>query len=113
MSIRRRDFVKTGAGAAIGATLWPGNLAAGGGATRPARKVRLGFIGVGGRGTWLLRLALQRDDCEVKAVCDIKPERVERARDLVKQAHGDTRPAVSATARRISSTSSTGTTWTR
>ncbi|UCC72527.1 MAG: Gfo/Idh/MocA family oxidoreductase [Gemmatimonadota bacterium] len=88
MPIRRRDFIKTGAGAAIGASLWPNALVAGG----PGRdkKVRLGFVGVGGRGTWLLSLALQRDDCEVKAVCDVKPDRVERARNMVKEGHGNT-----------------------
>jgi predicted dehydrogenase len=89
MSIERRDFIKTGAGAAIGASLWPNALLAEeGGVGRD--KVRLGFIGVGGRGTGLLRLALQREDCEVKAVCDVKPERVERARNMVKEVHGKT-----------------------
>jgi predicted dehydrogenase len=89
MSFQRRDFIKTGAGAAIGASLWPGALVAGeAGAGRDT--VRLGFVGVGGRGTWLLRLALQRDDCEVKAVCDVKPERVERAQNMVDEAHGRT-----------------------
>jgi predicted dehydrogenase len=89
MSLHRRDFIKTTSGAAIGASLWPGALVA-----RDAEAVRdtvrLGFVGVGGRGTWLLRLALQRDDCEVKAVCDTKPERVQRAQNLVHEAHGNT-----------------------
>ncbi|UCC84212.1 MAG: Gfo/Idh/MocA family oxidoreductase, partial [Gemmatimonadota bacterium] len=87
MSFQRRDFIKTGAGAAIGASLWPGALVA---AEAESRRdtVRLGFVGVGGRGTSLMRLALQRDDCEVKAVCDVKPERVERAQNMVDEAHG-------------------------
>jgi predicted dehydrogenase len=86
MSIRRRDLLKAGAGAAIGTSMWPKFLNAE--TRRPDKKVRLGFLGVGGRGTWLLRLALQRDDTEIKAVCDVKPDRVERARQLVKEAHG-------------------------
>jgi predicted dehydrogenase len=87
MSFQRREFIKTGAGAAIGASLWPGRLVA---AESEAQRdtVRLGFVGVGGRGTWLMRLALQRDDCEVKAVCDVKPERVERAQDMVDEERG-------------------------
>jgi predicted dehydrogenase len=88
MTIRRRDFLKTSAGAAIGASVLPGPLIAAGAAAD--RKVRLGFLGVGGRGTWLLRLALQREDTEVKAVCDVKPDRVQRALDMVKEAHGNT-----------------------
>ena len=52
-------------------------------------KVRLGFVGVGLRGSWLLGLALRRDDTEVKAVCDIVPEKVERAKQAVKDAHGN------------------------
>ncbi len=89
MPIHRRDFIKTGAGAALGASLLP-NAVLAGHPGAAAKKVRLGFIGVGDRGTWLLRLALERDDCEVKAVCDVKPERVERARDMVREAHGNT-----------------------
>ncbi len=88
MSIGRRDLLKAGAGAAIGASMWPQFLGAE--SSRSDKKVRLGFLGVGGRGTWLLGLALQRDDTEVKAVCDVKPDRVERARQMVKEAHGNT-----------------------
>ena len=74
MAIGRRDLLKAGAGAAIGASMWPRILSAE--SSRAEKRVRLGFIGVGGRGTWLLRLALQRDDTEIKAVCDVKPDRV-------------------------------------
>ncbi|MGD8699080.1 MAG: Gfo/Idh/MocA family oxidoreductase, partial [Gemmatimonadales bacterium] len=88
MTIGRRDLLKAGAGAAIGASVWPRILNAEPG--RADKRVRLGFIGVGGRGTWLLRLALQRDDTEIKAVCDVKPDRVESARQMVKEAHGHT-----------------------
>jgi predicted dehydrogenase len=89
MTIQRRDFLKTGAGAAIGASMLPTPLF--GAPRRPGDdKVRLGFIGVGGRGTWLLRLALQRDDCEVKSVCDVKPDRVQRAQDMVNEQTGKT-----------------------
>jgi predicted dehydrogenase len=87
MSIDRRDFVKTGAGAAIGASLWPGKLIAeGAGETFADKKVKVGILGVGLRGTWHLRLCLQRDDVEVKAVNDIVPEKVERAQTLVEEA---------------------------
>jgi predicted dehydrogenase len=89
MPIHRRDLLKAGAGAAIGMSVWPRILRSEETAG-PDKKVRLGFIGVGERGTWLLGLALSRSDTEVKAVCDVKPERVEQAQQAVKEAQGDT-----------------------
>ena len=83
MTFRRRDFIKTGAGAAIGASMLPGPLFAGNAAS--VDKVRVAFLGVGLRGTWHLKLCLQRGDVEVKAVNDIVPEKVERARALVEE----------------------------
>jgi predicted dehydrogenase len=74
----RRDFVKAGTGTALGMSLAPGALLGrerGSGADR----LRLGFIGMGGRGSWLLGLALRRDDTEVKAVCDIVADKSGRA----------------------------------
>jgi predicted dehydrogenase len=78
----RRDFVKTGAGTALGMSLAPGALL-GRDRRGPADRLRLGFIGMGGRGSWLLGLALRRDDTEIKAVCDIVPEKAQRAVEAV------------------------------
>src|SRR5262245_24646779 len=55
------------------------------------RTVRVGFIGVGSRGTGLVRGALAHEAVEVRAICDINEEHLERARDLVEQA-GRKRP---------------------
>jgi len=83
----RRDFVKAGTGTALGMSLAPGALLGRDrGAT--ADRLRLGFIGVGGRGSWLLGLASRRDDTEIKAVCDIVPEKAQRAADAVVEAGG-------------------------
>lgn len=77
--IGRREFLKAStAGAVAVATASP--LRGQGG-----RKVRLGFIGVGGQGTNLLRTSLDMKDVEVPAVCDIDGERVARAQDLVEK----------------------------
>jgi len=83
----RRDFVKAGTGTALGMSLAPGALL-GRDRGAPADKLRLGFIGVGGRGSWLLGLASRRDDTEIKAVCDIVPEKAQRAADAVVEAGG-------------------------
>jgi Oxidoreductase family, NAD-binding Rossmann fold len=49
-------------------------------------RVRLGIIGVGGRGTSLLRDLLAVDDVDVKAICDLVPEKVEHAQKMVTDA---------------------------
>ena len=84
----RRDFVKTGTGTALGMSLAPGAMLGRGGRER-ADRLRLGYIGMGGRGSWLLGLALRRDDTEVKAVCDIVPEKAQRAATAVREATGN------------------------
>ena len=49
-------------------------------------RVRLGIIGVGGRGTSLLRDLLTVENVEIKAICDLVPEKVEHAQKMVTDA---------------------------
>lgn len=49
-------------------------------------KVRIGIVGVGGRGTSHLKGLLKRMDVEIPAVCDIRKEHAERAKNLIVQA---------------------------
>jgi len=71
---RRELFRRVGAGAVVGAafpTILSGRVL-GDEATAPAsERIRLGFIGVGGRGTENLRAFLKLKDAEVVAVCDV------------------------------------------
>jgi len=46
-------------------------------------QVRLGIIGVGGRGTGLLKDLLAVQNVQVKAICDLVPEKVARAQKAV------------------------------
>jgi predicted dehydrogenase len=69
----RREFIaKTGmatAGMTLGVT---GMSAAGGGRTfGPNDKIRVGFIGIGNRGTQVMDLFRAEPDCEVAALCDV------------------------------------------
>lgn len=48
--------------------------------------VKLGIIGVGGRGSSLLRDLLAVDGVEVKAICDLVPDKVEHAQKAVTDA---------------------------
>ena len=49
----------------------------------PLDKVRIGFIGVGSRGSSLLGNLLDVEGVEIKAVCDVVPERVKGAQQRV------------------------------
>jgi predicted dehydrogenase len=83
MVMKRRDFVKSGAGAAVGAavgvTAFP-NVVLGHGR---GETVRIGVIGTGLRGRSLLGLLLRRDDTRVSAICDIDPEAAGLAAEMI------------------------------
>src|SRR5436190_958030 len=55
-------------------------------------RVRLGIIGVGGRGSSLVRDLLAVENVEVKAICDLVPDKVARAQKAVTDA-GQPQPA--------------------
>src|SRR4051812_1511656 len=57
-------------------------------AAEGGKKIRVGFIGVGDRGTGLLRVTLRFPDVEIPAICDINEANLKRAQDLVEKAHG-------------------------
>jgi len=50
---------------------------------RPLDKVRIGFVGVGLMGTAHVENLLKIDGAEIRAVCDVVPERVERTQRMV------------------------------
>ena len=52
----------------------------------PRERVRMGIIGVGGRGSSLLRDLLAVENVEVKAICDLVPEKVAHAQKAVTDA---------------------------
>ena len=85
MHLKRREFIKTTAVAGTGLALFPGLSF---GNTSPEDKLRLGFIGVGLRGTWHLQNALNRNDIEVVAICDIDPGRITLSKDRIAKAGG-------------------------
>ena len=79
----RRQFLKKSAAVsvALGLSAGAGSLPG-----RPEQKrVRLGFVGLGSRGSYLLRTAMDIGAVEIAALCDIRPENLERARRLVEK----------------------------
>ncbi|MEO9804830.1 MAG: Gfo/Idh/MocA family oxidoreductase [Reichenbachiella sp.] len=78
----RRKFLKNTAITGVGLSLLsPEMLFA-----QQKKKIKLAFIGVGARGVNHVRLALQRTDIEVTAICDIDKKVLQRAKDMTEEA---------------------------
>ncbi|MGQ9574153.1 MAG: Gfo/Idh/MocA family protein [Thermoguttaceae bacterium] len=88
--IHRRELLRLGA--AGGLAGFASELTAAPAAEEKPRPIRIGVIGVGSRGTYLLSLALAAG-AEVPALCDIKPPHLSRAIDMVAKARDGRRPA--------------------
>ncbi|MBI3758985.1 MAG: Gfo/Idh/MocA family oxidoreductase, partial [Deltaproteobacteria bacterium] len=69
----RRNFVKTSIAVASSAALLP--------AQSPNDTVRVGFIGVGNRGAYLLKHMLKVPGVKIVAICDIDPDTLKKAID--------------------------------
>lgn len=81
--MNRKDFIKKSTAAGIGLSITPSlNILKG----VDDRKIRLGFIGVGSRGTGHLRGMLARPDVEVHAICDTNKANADRAQKMVHDA---------------------------
>jgi predicted dehydrogenase len=81
----RRTFVKLGTAVGAAWALGQDCLAADGSnvKSRSLDVVRVGLVGIGNRGSLLLDLLLGMDRVQVRAVCDIIPERVAKAQKTV------------------------------
>ncbi|MEJ7829645.1 MAG: gfo/Idh/MocA family oxidoreductase, partial [Segetibacter sp.] len=82
--MNRRRFLKNNIVAGTGVALAP-SFALGKGFA-PDKQARIGFIGVGLRGTNHLKNLLRRKDVLIPAICDIDPERIKIALDLIAKA---------------------------
>jgi len=82
-TINRRDFIRKNAAAGIGLAVAPSIISS---RILGEQKINLGFIGVGGRGTDLLRLTLDSGVVNIPAICDIKELAARKAQNLVTEA---------------------------
>ncbi|HMU60203.1 MAG TPA: Gfo/Idh/MocA family oxidoreductase [Gemmatimonadales bacterium] len=101
--LSRRDFLGAGVTAAAAVSLLPGTSLADEGpqADRmtgvpfaPRDVVRIGLIGIGGRGRSLLRDLLAIDGVRITALCDLVPAHAARGAEMVREAGQPTAPAV-------------------
>jgi hypothetical protein len=100
----RREFIKLGVLTGLGALAGGSNLLGCASAGRrsgpapehpfaapPMERVRIGYVGVGGMGTNHVHQLLKVPGAVIQAICDIVPEKVARAQDIVVAA-GQARP---------------------
>lgn len=73
--LSRRDFLAQGALGASAATLVPREVLGGTGHTPPSETIRVGAIGIGGKGTSDVRSVASLDGTEIVALCDVDQER--------------------------------------
>lgn len=79
----RRDFIKSAGMATTGLAMAPGFSAP---VINAEKKIRVGWIGMGGRGVQIMRSALATGLVDVVAVCDILEERNTIAQNIVVEA---------------------------
>ena len=97
--MKRRRFLVKSAGVAAGLAL-PA-LAAPGRVLGAGEKIRLGFMGVGGRAGSLLRGFASLADTEIAAVCDVDSRRIPGAVQAVEKLEGGKRPRIAKDFREI------------
>ncbi len=92
-SFTRRQFLQNAAGAALSAAVIPSIIPASalgaGGQTAPNSRIVVGCIGVGPQGQGDMGGFLQQKDAQVVAVCDVKTDQLDQARQSVNRHYGN------------------------
>ena len=90
ISIARRRFLKTAAGAAMGAPWIVASSALGrNGMVAPSDRIILGAIGIGPRGRYVLSCMLNEQDVQFVAICDVQASRRQAVKDMVDAKYGN------------------------
>lgn len=90
-NMNRRDFLKSNAGKTVGLALMGIGTKSMAAKDADPGTVRIGIIGMGGRGNSLMRNLLTMKNVEVRALCDLDSERVAAAQNQAVKA-GRTKP---------------------
>lgn len=92
MSVTRRQFLKRTAAASgliAAPCLVPSSALGLSGAVPPSERIVLGGIGVGGRGSGVLRWMMGESDMQFVAVCDAKKSQREKVKQMVDSHYGN------------------------
>ena len=84
--INRRSFIKSSALVGASAALLSSKIV---GSVKENKKLRLGVIGTGLRGQWMTHLSLLRNDIDIKAICDIDSEMINKTLNIIKKGQGN------------------------
>lgn len=82
-NVSRKNFIKTTATTALGASLLSPSYVFG--SSSKKGKLRVGVIGTGERGKWHLKMLTNRSDVVVKAICDINPIVIKEAQAICEE----------------------------
>ena len=81
--MKRREFIKTAAVTGVAAAIMPKTLFS---SQIVNERIKLGFIGTGLRGQWVLWLAAKYPEVGIPAICDIDDGMIESALKILKDA---------------------------
>lgn len=91
-NITRRGFLKTGAGAIVGAAAFPyvvpSSALGKAGTVAPSNRIVMGAIGVGPQGMGVTKQFMQEPDTQIVAVCDVKKPARDNARESIDRYYG-------------------------
>jgi hypothetical protein len=91
-NFNRRQLLKKATGIAAGAVAFPyivPSLSLGKADSAASNRIVMGCIGMGGQGTSNMRAFMGHQDVRVPAVCDVRAERRQKAKDIVDRRYGD------------------------
>ncbi len=86
---KRRDFLKSIGGGVVLPTILPSSALGRAGSVAPSDRIVMGMIGVGGMGGGHVRGFLQHADVRVAAICDVREDRRQAAKNIADQRYGD------------------------
>ncbi len=84
--LSRRSFLQTAAGLVAAPYFIPSTVLGKDGGVAPSNRITMAQIGLGGQGSYHLRVQSKRKDIQIVALCDVDRRHLDRARETMKDA---------------------------